>query len=91
MATQYEQGPEAQAVEKGFALDELMRRDRSETARTMLNAGAHQIGQQSQQAFQNQQAQQAQGYALDRMIKGESLKEQSKRGRSVVPQPSRRS
>ena len=76
MPTQYEQGPEAKAVESGFALDELLRRERGANARTMLGIAAQQRAAQQKEGFDREAAAIQQQYALDRMVKGEELKEQ---------------
>lgn len=66
MPTQYEQGPEAKAMETGFALDELLRRERGADRRMM-----------GQAVVQRGMADVTQAQALERMVKGEELKEQS--------------
>lgn len=76
MATQYEQGPEAKSVESGFELDNLLRKERGANRRTMMGiTSQHNLADQ-RQGFDRENAATQQGYALDRMLKGEELKEQ---------------
>ena len=62
---QYEQGPEAKAVQEGFALQELFNREQGINKRAA-----------AEQTFRRGMADVDQAHALDRMVKGEDLKEQ---------------
>lgn len=73
---QYVEGPEAKGMESGFALDELLRRERGQNARAVFGEVANRSQQQERLGAQRADAEQAQKYAIERMVKGEELKEQ---------------